>query len=205
MDLMAYDALALGVLDVGPDEVNQSTLGQAGFAVLSANTTWLDGSIDVEPYVIVEQDGFSVAIVGVTHPAMEERAQSLGLDVIVEDPIAAVGRVVAEAAQRADVIVLLSNVDRDVNLLLAEQAPGIDVIIGARQGWRGEPMSVPAAAGQVILNAAGVRGEYLGTLHLGFDADGRVVAYHGGTIGLMPDLPDDPGVVQLTDEILVVQ
>lgn len=198
MNVMGYDAIALGERELyAPLVAVQTRLQEIQFPILSANVDAAGVLTHVQPYLLREVGGHPVAIVGVTSMVAAQRLEALGLDLTVQEPIAAVGRAVDEAGKQADIIILLSNVDRSVAKALAQGVPGIDAIIGLSGGGQLDPVAIPGAEGQVVLHASGVQGEYLGMLTLFFDAQGQVTSFEGRLLALTDRYPDDPQVVEI--------
>ena len=68
MNLMGYDAMAIGPKDVAAGlELLQARLSEAEFAVVSANLM-VSGKLLAQPYVLLEKDGIKIAIIGLTSP-----------------------------------------------------------------------------------------------------------------------------------------
>lgn len=198
MNAMGYDAIALGERELyAPLAAVQARLQEIQFPILSANVD-ADGVLNhVQPYLLREVGGHKVAIIGVTSETAAQRLESLGLDLTVQEPIAAVGRAVGEAGKHTDIVILLSTVDRSVAEALAQAVPGIDAIVGLNEGGQRDPVAIPGAEGQVILHASGVQGEYLGVLTLCFDAQGQVTSFEGSSLALTDRYVDDPQIVEI--------
>jgi 2',3'-cyclic-nucleotide 2'-phosphodiesterase (5'-nucleotidase family) len=126
-----------------------------------------------------------------------KRLAELGLAPMAPDPIAVVRRAVKQASRRADVIVLLSTLKRSSLETLAQEIPGIDVIVGVDGGMQFKPVAVPGVEGEVVLHAAGKDGEYLGMLTLHLDAEGQVESFDGYAIALTERYERDPEIVEL--------
>lgn len=198
MNAMSYDAIALGERELyAPLAAVQARLQEIQFSILSANVDAAGVLPNVQPYLLRQTGGYTIAIVGVTSQTAVQRFETLGLDLAVQDPIAAVGRAVGEAGKHADVIILLSTVDRSSAEALAQAIPGIDAIIGLNEGGQRDPIAIPGAEGQVILHASGIQGEYLGVLTLRFDALGRISSFEGHSVALTDRYVDDPQMVEI--------
>lgn len=201
MNAMEYDAMALGARDLrAPLTTLQSRFREAEFPILSANVTPGRTLPNVQPYVLRKVGGHTVAIVGITPATAGERMAELGLVPMAPDPIAALKRAVRRAGRRADVLLLLSTLQRPSIETLAQEIPGIDVIIGVERGGQFEPVAVPGAGGEVVLHAAGTKGEYLGLLTLNLDAEGAVTGFEGYAIALTDRYGEDPEMVELIRE-----
>ena len=206
MDAMGYDAMALGDGDLAaPLTTLQARFEEAGFPILSANVTPGRTLPNVQPYLLHEVGGHTVAIVGMTPPEAGERLVELGLAPMSPDPIAVIQRTVRQARRRADVVVLLSTLSRSSAETLAREVPGIDVMIGMNLGTQFSPVTVPGVEGEVVLQWAGTQGEYLGLLTLQLDAEGRVTGFDGFGIALTDRYPRDPEIVELFREYAAEQ
>ena len=153
----------------------------------------------MQPYVLREVGGHRVAIVGATSETAGQRLETFGLD-RPEDVLAAVGQAVKEAQRRADVVVVLSNLEQSEVEALAQMVPGIDAIIGVYRGGQLGPVALPGVEGEVVFQASGTRGEYLGVLTLHLDAQGKVVSFEGRPLALSDAYTDDPEMLQLFRE-----
>ena len=198
MNTMGYDALAVGNRELqAPLVVVQARFGEARFPILSANVK-NDGALPgVQPYMLHQVAGHTIAIIGVTSPQTEQRLADLGLDPAVQDPIDAVRQVVDEVSKTADIVILLSNLDRPATEALAQAIPGIDAIVGIFAGVQRDPLAIPGAKDQVVLHASGMAGEYLGLLILHVDARGQVTSFDGRALALTDWYADDPQMVEM--------
>ncbi|MBN1937376.1 MAG: hypothetical protein JW934_22155 [Anaerolineae bacterium] len=199
MNLMGYDAIAMGDRELQALlPVVQSRFEEAQFPILSANVKVGSELPNVQPYFLHQTSGgHTVAIVGVTSEQAGQRLAALGLDLVVQDPVAGVRQAVGEAAKSADIVILLSNLKRSETEALAQAVPGIDVIIGIYEGGQRDPVAIPGAEGQVVLQASGILGEYLGLLTLHFDEHGEVKSFEGRSLALTDRYEDDPQIVEL--------
>jgi 2',3'-cyclic-nucleotide 2'-phosphodiesterase (5'-nucleotidase family) len=145
-------------------------------------------------------DGHTVAIVGVTPATASQRLKELDAGELAPDIIAAVQSSVKRARRDADVILLLSTLQRPSTETLAQAVPGIDAIIGLDRGGQLDPVAIPGADGEVVLHASGTQGERLGVLTLHLDAEGKVTSFDGRTLALTEVYPDDPEIVQIFRE-----
>jgi len=198
MNWMSYDALAMGGRDIdAPLTTVRARFEQARFSILSANVKMSDEWPNVLPYLLRQVDGHTVAIIGVAAQGVERLAQPVGLALTVGDPADAIRRTLEQIQSQTDVIILLSNLEQGQNKTLAQTIPGIDAIIGAYRSIDRTPAAVTGPAGQVVLHAPGVQGEYLGTLSVGFDARGQVLSFEGSAIPLTKQYADDPDIMQM--------
>jgi 5'-nucleotidase/UDP-sugar diphosphatase len=191
MSHMGYDAAALGEgdLDLLGVEVLQQRIDEARFPFLSANVV-LNGTDDllVEPYTILQVDGHSVAIVGLTGLAALQEVE-------IRDPLQSVRAVVDELQEQADVLVLLSHAGLEVNRQIAAEVPEIDLIVsGGGQGYTQAPEVVAGSPPIVHADAASPAhaGRRVGIGTWWFDEEGRLIGQEWMNIPLSPEIPDDP-------------
>ncbi len=201
MGLMGYQAMALGERDLGaPAEVLRERFEQAGFPILSANLGPAD-LLPLQPYILLEAEGHTIAIIGATATRAEQRSGKVGADLTVTKPLEAIPPLVEELRDQADVIILLSNLIQKTNLTLAQEVPGIDLILGTRDMTPpAQVQQVDGPDGRVVLQGSGQRGEQLAVLRVYFDEAGRVVRVEGEAILLNTQYADDPQMVQLLQE-----
>ena len=191
MNLMGYDAMAIGPRDVAAGlELLQARLSEAKFAVISANLM-VGGKLLAQPYVLVEKDGIRIAIIGMTSPDLQGNES-----VQVLDPLETARQYVQELRSQADVVVVLSNLGPSAEQMLADSVPGIDVVVG---GGSGSPSRAISSAKGVALVRAGGLGEYLGVTEIGLSSENKPLAYSHQSLLLGPSYPDDEEMVQLKE------
>lgn len=201
MNLMGYDALALGPLDLalGLDVLRQR-IDEAEFAVLSANAiVSATGDLVATPYVLRQFGEHSVALVGLSGGDGTS-------DIVVRDPLEMAYAVVEDVAARADVVVLLSHAGTFTDQQIAEAVPGIDLIVSGGNfdlttPWRSEK------TGTLILHAdqasPGHAGRLLGIARLAFDDQGQLVEQSWQRLDLGPGIADDPEMATWVQEQMV--
>jgi 2',3'-cyclic-nucleotide 2'-phosphodiesterase (5'-nucleotidase family) len=166
MNRMAYDAMTLGPHDIGLGlAVLRQRMAEASFPVLSANArVAATGELLAHPYVIRKFAAHRVAVVGLSEPFSTSEIQ-------VEDPEAALRHSLGELSGKVDAVIVLSHVERVANIRMANEVPGITLIIeggtGARDTlWRSD------STGAVVVHAdepmPGEAGRYLGRVTITF-------------------------------------
>jgi 2',3'-cyclic-nucleotide 2'-phosphodiesterase / 3'-nucleotidase len=215
MNALGYSAMALGNHEFNFGlETLREVEKQAHFPFLSANTVDAKSGKPAFPsYVKRAVAGLNVVIVGFTTPLIpkwEEPKNYAGLrfDDIVETAKVLIPRI--RDKEKADVLIVTMHSglgradgtrgDENAALRLAEQVPGIDVIL---TGHTHQPISVEHK-GVVILQAQ-AHGRALGTVELDLQKDKggryRVVASRAQLIKPAADTPLDPEVLQVTAEL----
>ena len=198
MNLMGYDAMAIGDLDLqlGP-EVLQELMAEANFPFLSANVTLASGGeLLAEPYVLRQFGERKVGIIGLTWHFGEHTPAGIGEQYILLKAEDVLAKYVSELQQRTDIVLVLSNMGQEENQRLSSLVPGIDLIVSSRSrvpmpnAWRNEQTDT-------IIVEAGSYGTYLGRRHLSFDGAGQITDYSDELLVMSPDYPDDPEMLRL--------
>lgn len=214
MNYIGYDAMALGnhEFDDGPATL-ASFINGANFPVLSANTDTSNEPILnglVLPYTVITVTGEPIGIIGITTPDTSN-ISSPGPNITFTAPITSL-QTAADAltAQGVTKIIALTHADYAVDLTLAAQVSGVDVIVGGHSHSflynpaspisfanptfpqfgpllpAGEyPTVVTSASGDPVLVVTAYQwGTFLGNLNVVFDLDGVVNSYNGNPIYL---------------------
>jgi 2',3'-cyclic-nucleotide 2'-phosphodiesterase (5'-nucleotidase family) len=208
---MGVDAAAMGnhELDYG-QEVFRGLLAEARFPVLGAN-------------LLAEPVPFPLSAATLLHPPGGPLVGVLGL--VTEEltttthPRNTAGIRMVPPAQtaagwvpwlraRSDLVVVLSHLGLAADRQLAQEAKGIDLIVGGHDHLL---LAEPQMEQGVPILQAGARGEYLGRLDLSV-RDGRVEIQGYRTIPIDDSAPEDPAMAaavaaldaRLADEIEVV-
>lgn len=129
-----------------------------------------DKGLAFKPYVIKEQNGLRVAVIGQAFPytpiANPQRfIPDWTFGIQDEHMQATVDEV--RANQKPDVVVVISHNGMDVDLKMASRVSGIDVIFGGHtHDGMPAPTIVKNAGGQTLVTNAGSNGKFLGLMDL---------------------------------------
>lgn len=197
MNMMGYDALALGRMDfaIGTEALTER-LQEAEFAMLSANVLDLETrELLVEPYTILNREGVSIGIIGLSDaeviqaPGLRDRAIWL-------DPLSTIGDLVAQVSEQVDVLIVLSHMGLERDQLLARTVPGINVIVG---GYTRKLMQEPEREGNTLIVQQGYQGEWVGKLTVTIDEQGVPTDYTEEILTLDDSYTDDKEMTELVD------
>jgi 2',3'-cyclic-nucleotide 2'-phosphodiesterase (5'-nucleotidase family) len=219
MNALRYDAAAVGnhEFNFGLD-VLWKAKREARFPILAANVkqTYQSGPQYFEPYMMKQIAGVRVAIVGFVTPAIpqwEIPANYHGYE--FENIVDAARRVIPEVRRRADVVVVLAHSglgpdpasgiggepydlpNENAVLALAEQVPGIDVILFGHTH-----LELPERiVNGVLLTQAKNWGASLARvdLDLSHAADGhwQITSKHSAVLPVSEKIPPDSKIVEL--------
>jgi len=195
--------------DNGPDTLARFVRG-ATFPVLSAN---IDASADpslaglLRPSVMFTRAGLKIGVVGAT-TLQTATTSSPGPHIRFSDPAAALATQAAQLrAQGAQMVIALSHLGVDQDMLLAGYVPGVDAFIGGHShtllsnseaGAAGPAHAmITGPAGSAVVVQAACYARYFGRLDLDLDAQGRILAMGGDVRHVGLDLPEEPGVAAI--------
>ena len=222
MNYLGYDAMAIGnhEFDNGPEELARFING-ANFPVLSAN---IDVSDEPElaglvaPYTIITRSGQAIGVIGLTTPDTAN-ISSPGPNVVFTDPLTSLQAAADElTGLGVDKIIAITHMGYDVDLDLAANVTGVDVIIGGHSHSffynpvapiqfanptfpqfgplnpvSNYPTVITSTINEPVLVVTAYQwGTFLGQLDVSFDEDGVVTAYNGNPIYLGNGIAKDP-------------
>lgn len=200
LNLIGVDAMTFGnhEFDKGPSLI-PAFMDHAKFPILSANIDFSDQpalAAKIRPYLIKHFSGQEVAIIGVT-TADTVFMSSPGPAIRFRDVESSVRKAIQDLTARGvNKIILLSHIGYEADRRLAENVPGIDVIVGGhshtllgdeaalkRFGVSPEgpyPTIVRNREGKTVLVLQAWRwAEVLGAVKIEFDEKGDIVRYAG--------------------------
>ncbi len=129
------------------------------------------------PYVIREVSGKRIVFVGLLHspltPAIEK---SLEGKAAVEDPMETARKVMEELKGKADLVILLSDLGWDQDVMIAKEIAGVQFILG---GHEGRTTTAPFQQGQTFIVQSYQKGMYVGELALPLEKSGSLFQDEG--------------------------
>lgn len=187
--------------DGGPEEL-ATFLANLTFPVVSANihSTQPVLNATIKPYHIFED--YELAVIGVTIDSTS--LSNPGNGTTFDDPIATVQRTIDHIRATTCIkrIVALTHIGYEEDQRLARETSGLSLIMGGHShtplgnftGAQGPyPTIVENKDGDEVFVVTAYRwGEYLGYIDLTYDAQGRVLSYHGAPIRLTNTTTPDP-------------
>ena len=176
MEIMAYDAVGLGEeeLALGPEFLARAA---GRLPLVCANLRLGPGREGLIPPVrFVERDGHTIAVTGFVDPILYyELPGALDLSpdsLLLLDPVETLLPVIREAAERAEVVVVLGHGSLDQVREWIPRVPGADAVL------QGHEPGLSRGASRVedtYLILAGPRSRQVGQLSLSLDAAGELV------------------------------
>ncbi|MFH1007679.1 MAG: metallophosphatase [Candidatus Latescibacterota bacterium] len=194
--LLNYDGIAIGDQEFGEGRDSFSErIARPGLPWISA--TLRDAETEkgmAPPYLIKTVSSIRVAVIGlIDRSAFEFMDPDRIQGITVADPVETMRLHLPELRKHADLVVVLSHLGDEGDVTLAEQVPGIDLIVG---GHTQLLLLEPLKHGETMIVQAGPDGEYLGRLELTLDHQGRILATQNQLIPLDSQVQDDPEIAQ---------
>jgi sulfur-oxidizing protein SoxB len=184
-------------------EAVEKELGRAEFLAQNVKTTDFNDPV-FKPYVLREQNGVRVAIVGQAFPYTPiANPRYFVPDWTFGIQETEMQKTVDDArAKGAQAVVLLSHNGMDVDVKLASRVRGIDAILGGHtHDGVPAPLVVKNAGGQTLVTNAGSNGKFLAVLDLQVSS-GRVTDYRYRLLPIFSDLlPADPSMTALIENV----
>jgi hypothetical protein len=194
-------ATTIGAFDLfRGGEYLKRLIADHGLPVVSANVyDELTGELFVEPYMIVERGGVKFGITGVLDPEVDIRTHNTveQLGVTIGEPMETLRAVVEELHEKADYVILLSQLGLAQSKLLAEEMSGIDfMLIGVAAQYSAKSFEV----GSTVMIQPGYKGQRMSDYRLQFDEENVYLGYSGHTFDLGDKVPSDAAVALLLKE-----
>lgn len=200
---LKFDAMTLGNHEWdGGDEKLGEFLKNLTFPIVSCNVKSKVKSLNetIKNYHIFEKQ--ELAVIGATTDTTPNIA-NVGPDTTFLDPIPEIQKAIYEIRNTTKVkrIVALTHLGYDVDQKLAEQTEGLSLIIGGHshtllgdmEKAEGKyPTIVKDKGGNEVFVVTSYRwGEYLGSIELTFDKDGKALSYYGAPIHMTNETSQD--------------
>ncbi|GAB0133541.1 hypothetical protein EsDP_00001948 [Epichloe bromicola] len=192
---LGFDAMTLGnhEWDGGDDKLGRF-LKKLAFPVVSCNvkSTNKDLNETIKNYHVFEKH--ELAVIGATTETTPDIANVSRATTTFLDPIPEIQKAIYQIRNTTKVkrIVALTHLGYDVDQKLAEETEGLSLIIGGHshtllggmEKAKGKyPTIVKDKSGHEVFVVTSYRwGEYLGSIELTFDKNGKALSYHGAPI-----------------------
>jgi 2',3'-cyclic-nucleotide 2'-phosphodiesterase (5'-nucleotidase family) len=186
MNRLGYQAMAVGNREAHVWQAMMARkVAPARFPVLSANVT-ARRQLPVKPYIVLETAGVRVGLIGLTVPMITRRMWTRHLcDILFEDPVRAANDMVPLVASQADLVVVLSHLGIAGDRRLAEEVPGIHLILG---GHSHVETHTPVAVNGVVLVHPGAWSRYVAYVEVSLGC-GDGVSISSRLVPMRADVP----------------
>ena len=183
--------------------VKKDFAGNIEFLAQNVKTTDFGDQV-FKPYVIREQNGVSVAVIGQAFPYTPiANPRYMVADWTFGIQEESMQKVVDEVRKKgAKVVVVLSHNGMDVDLKMASRVRGIDAIFGGHtHDGVPQPVEVSNPGGKTLVTNAGSNSKFLGVMD--FDVrDGKIAGYRYSLLPVFSNmLPADKAMQSLIDKV----
>ena len=183
--------------------------GLAPVPILSANFVLVDTSLQqfgdlVLPYIVKTYGNFKVGIFGLTTPETNDLSMIQPWAYIDSDFVEIAGSIVSELqSQNCNLIILLSHLGVAFDELVAQNIPGIDVIIGGHDHYKTEqPIEITNPGGSTTyIVQAGSFYQDIGKLEFELN-QGEVTMTGFNLVPLDNSVPEDPVFKSAVDDMI---
>jgi 2',3'-cyclic-nucleotide 2'-phosphodiesterase/3'-nucleotidase len=192
MNAIGYDAAAVGGNDFNFGiKALEARAREANFPLLSANATSPVDEIQVA--AIFNAQGVRIAVIGLTSQDLTRTGHPQNVKYVdVADSLITLQSTLPRLREKADCIVLLTNVSQAEEQRIARAFPEIRLIIGAH-----EEAELPVRIGPTTIVSAGKFGRFAGKLDLTF-SDGKLKAIESRLLPIESAQPD-PAIAKLLE------
>ncbi|MHC4660084.1 MAG: bifunctional metallophosphatase/5'-nucleotidase [Planctomycetota bacterium] len=189
MSAMGYDLAAPGnhEFDYGYRKIEKYR-EIASFPLLCANARGPDGVLLADaPFRIIKTGGAKIGVVGVILDTAREHIIAAGNEGVKFAPqFEAVERIVSQIRPECDLLVVLSHLGYENDMVLAREVEGIDLIVG---GHSGTVIEKPEELCNTFIAHAGEYGSHVGHLEIAVDLKRNRIAGLSGKLVTASDLP----------------
>ena len=203
MNALGYDAMTIGnhEPDFGAAKLRKR-IDQARFPVIAANIRrTADGELFTKPYLVREIDGVRVGILGLAYSNTPFTTAKKNVEdfQFLDAPKVAGELIPKMRDEGAQIIIALTHYGLGADLKLAENVPGIDLIVGGHSHNR---VAHAIQVGRTLIVQAGAHCSDLGRVDLTI-IDGQVVSHESKLILLdHAQIAADPKTAALISEII---
>jgi len=207
LNQLGFDGMTLGnhEWDRG-DAYLGDFLENLTFPIISANVVSKNEKLNktIKPFQIYEK--YELAVIGATTPDTSD-ISSVDKEVTsFTDVVKTVQETIdfIRATTKIKRIVALTHIGYEEDMKLAKETSGLHLImgghshtkLGSEEGSEGPyPTIMKTKDGEEVFVVTAWRwGEYLGYIDVTFDADGKILEYHGAPIHLKNQTKQDPGL-----------
>jgi len=207
LQMLGVDAMAIGnhEFDNGTAALVSAYNKSGGFPLLASNYLFEwdthKGLMDItSPYIILTRGSLKIGIVGIGNDSSLNSIYQIGgsIGFNAMEPIAAAIRYVNVVRPMVDIVILLSHQGLDGDYELAEQVPGVDVILGGHHHVVLDPVKILEGPDgrDVLIVHSGVNYKILGELELAVQNQ-KVVWHEYKTHAITEDVNDDAEMMNM--------
>ncbi|XP_059057792.1 uncharacterized protein LOC131851320 [Achroia grisella] len=209
------NALQPDAVSLNNDEIKNGSpfLNNINTKIISSNIMLkdLEDNNKIQKSIVLDIDARKVGIVGYLKLDTKDLDSTGSIEYVNE--ILALKEEVAKLEDlNVDIIIALGHSNSEVDIEIAKEVEGIDIVIGGRKNifyWNGntaqtsieEPVVVTQNSGKkVLVVKSSAYNRYLGNLNIKFDENGNIIEYNTKPILLDETVPQDPEYLRIVNK-----
>jgi 5'-nucleotidase len=203
MNRMRYDAMLLGKEELAMGEERLDNIGRlARFPIVLSNIIappQCKTCRHVVQYTTTERSGIIVGVFGILPSKLAREGRVIDQIELEEDLYTTARQTVEILGEKCDIIVMLSQLDMEDNIMLAEGICDIDLIISSKsENCFGDPIEVTGEDGcnTPIFRTCG-RGAMLGVILTKWNDIGIMTSYSWQPIAIDESISPDPEIYEI--------
>ena len=168
----AYKRMGVAAINIGDLDLMQGMAflreeSSRGLPLISANLVDPSSKASLfKPYIIKKTGTIRIAFFGLLSPNINPTIRQMaGENFLVQDPVETAREMIRKLHNKADIIILLSNLGADREQAVVKAVSGIHFVLG---GHDGRYIPSPLWEGQTPVMESYINGMYLGKLHIRF-------------------------------------
>lgn len=168
----AYRRMGADAMNIGDEDLAQGIdflkeQAAQGLPLISANLIEAStGKTLFPPFRIKSVEGLRIAFVGLMPNLTAHLPKSVGDSIRVKNPTEVAREIIPTLRDKADLIILLSDLGSYADAILVRSVPGIHVILG---GHEGRHQKYPQKEGMTYIFQSNTKGMYVGILRLSIE------------------------------------
>lgn len=189
MNLLGYDAWCYGNHAFDKGQENAKGLEEmANFPTVLSNIVYKDSGqlFAKKPFAILNKAGLKIGVIGVMEETFlieVDRKQTIGLEVL--PIVSTLNSYIPELDKKTDLIIVLAQAKYDAGKKIAEEVPGVDVVLIADDDFGFEEIN------GVLIKSSKGNLRTLGSLDIKVQND-RIIDYKEGLVWLWADIDLNP-------------
>lgn len=180
-------------------ETIESLTKSLPFETIAANVRNESGSSFFSPFFIKELNGIRVGIIGLTYPYVDQTMpEEFSKGLIFSRGIKEIQESVQEIRGNVDIIILISHMGLPLDVKLASEVKGIDIILS---GHSHDRIELPIVQDGTLIIQAGSSSSFIGRLDLTID-QGKVDNYQYRLVPMVEEMQEDEEMREIITDII---
>jgi len=211
MQDMGYDAIGLAETDIalGFNVMEKTLKSNPDFPVVISNVVKKDGLNPPfgERYIVLEKNGIKVAVMSVVPDVELEGVPDSSSPVsslAVISPLTAVEGLIKEVKGKADLVLLLSQLDQDQTFSILRKIKDLPMVAVLGRPLGRLPRKLPKDLAERFIWSS-PKGNIIRKVKLSLDRDGKISSFETEAVRLDKSVEEDPVIARLVREEMLAR